>query len=1470
MDPITATIAAIIEFLQAIKKVLDVVNYIKAIDSLDDGGLEKIIGGYIRSMIWGEIVDVGSKNQLPPSYEGFDKLIGNFQEAATNIIGSLSPASFNRFLDLDQPVPDYIDALKSLTPLELSIAALVELQNGQRIGNGKSQQGNLAKSGDPILLFSGEFEHRVDDFIVQGAGIDFVFRRVYRSGASYQGPLGANWDHSYNMRLRKEDGGDIIVLLNGDLSEVRFVKHPKHSIDGFTYYVPPNGIHDVIVEDCKVQGSYILKSLQGLNYRFSKSDERSDNNPSEYYKLEKIEDRFTNYLQFKYDNDQIKFVYVNSTKRYVKFEYDTSNRRIINLTDHTTRSLAYEYDDWGYLIKVVGPVNATSFDGEIIRREFYEYDFVGNARKLIRVFDFNGRIKLENEYDRNQMSFSFGRVVRQQVNRGEYYFYYQPMYHDVDFITPDKDLPYLRILETKRNGHQVEHLLNKFGNELMTSDRFVDGGRITERKSFYRYNDDGNIVLELNPEGVLTQYLFGRESTISKYFSEREQISGIENVISADHVFGSIDENNRMSFGNLLAEVTRWDGVNNSLGDYHQVIERLPDVNKICSTKDNIIKYTFHNITQLLLSASDPRYTKIDDLNQESNEHKIHLTKYNYENSHPYKLEEIIYPGRIYSDHPDDIPELSVSEKIIKYDLNGKILERIDINGYLWISEYYEEDSCKDGFLKRKLIPHVDWRINEKTPNILGIQIPPKWDKLANCTKGIIGDLIIKIEGVRLTICQTCDGSGHLGRNSSVKVTVGDRCKEWDQTEEPQKVIDELQRGIHTVKISSTSKEEIYIGRIQSHVSIDYEMDDLGRIKVEMDPRGYSTRYDYDALGYKKLEIKSDGETQTKTEYFFDPSGNLIQQKEYWYKPNGNLRPQKAVIEIKEYDSENLLLAEKKTTETEEGSRSWQYHYDAEGNRRLSTNPRGVHTYFDYDELGRQIRTIRAGCSPDSSISITEYDLSDRVISRTNPRGFRTTYILDNFGRIVSQIDPLGNIVQRKFDKLGNLLVEQLFHFKKESYLLLSRVEMEYDEHGDQKQRKVAIFNNPILITNPNNVELVENEFNQHVQGGFVKYAVTNNYLDASGNKVCIKYPDDGVLRQWFDGQGRIFDELDAEKRRVFRIFDGNGNITRTYTYDPICDSEGNDEYEVFIQQYEYDAFNRLKATIDPYGNRWEQEYDSLGNLILTTDPLKNEISYEYNAFGEEVKKTEILTKTGLGGDEHSTDLETTHKYDANGNVTKIRDPAGKKIEYRYNAMDRLVETWFDIDEEPHEYREYDANGNLVKLTDRNGLIKEIKFDKLDRIAYVKLLPNGIINSKNGLSKHSATYSSFEYDAAGYQTLHENDYCKVEISRDSRGLPISETVIIKNISGINTLVSYAFDRRYDISGRREKLILQSGRVISYAFDKVGRVKKIEQTRGNISDETDQIDTLAEYTYAGNRLKKIVYGNGAESTLYYDV
>ena len=85
--------------------------------------------------------------------------------------------------------------------------------------------------GDPILGRSGEMTYEHTLVSAAGTGLGFDFTLTYRSGYEYEGPVGENWEHNWNVRI-KEEG-------NGDLTRYAFNRQETYQKVGTAYVSPP-------------------------------------------------------------------------------------------------------------------------------------------------------------------------------------------------------------------------------------------------------------------------------------------------------------------------------------------------------------------------------------------------------------------------------------------------------------------------------------------------------------------------------------------------------------------------------------------------------------------------------------------------------------------------------------------------------------------------------------------------------------------------------------------------------------------------------------------------------------------------------------------------------------------------------------------------------------------------------------------------------------------------------------------------------------------------------------------------------------------------------------------------------------------------------------------------------------------------------------------------------------------------------
>jgi hypothetical protein len=233
------------------------------------------------------------------------------------------------------------------------------------------------------------------------------------------------------------------------------------------------------------------------------------------------------------------------------------------------------------LASVVGP----QAHGQLpVASECYEYDTVG-TRRLTRVFDYKGRLLVENEYENSTQSENFGRVIRQAERAGETMFAYERLLLPTDpTALLARDAATLRVWEYSRNGHEIEHLFNEAGNELMRRQHYVDGCAQRTKITRFRYNADGELVARLAPDGVLIQRLLFRDHL-------GDRIPWPEEV---DVYLGDVDLFDRMSFGNVLATVTRATRLEvDTVEPSRELWETLPATKAPLTTGDEAQKQTY-------------------------------------------------------------------------------------------------------------------------------------------------------------------------------------------------------------------------------------------------------------------------------------------------------------------------------------------------------------------------------------------------------------------------------------------------------------------------------------------------------------------------------------------------------------------------------------------------------------------------------------------------------------------------------------------------------------------------------------------------------------------------------------------------------------------------------------------------------------------------------------------------------------
>lgn len=1169
------------------------------------------------------------------------------------------------------------------------------------------------EGADPVLMFNGEFTHQAEDFSINGAGIGFVFRRMYQNQVVYSGPLGTNWDHSYNLHLRVSDTE--LTLTSGELREQVYTLHPT-----LGYFVPPDGVHAIFEP---LGESFVRLIPNGVRHIFKPDDSSFAN----FHRLDRIEDRFGNFLQFVPREDGLLgHVQVNHLDRTVQFDYDTQGR-IIAITDFTGRTWRYTYDDFGDLVAVITPATDRYPEGLTTCYEYSTALTTGLLQhNLTRIIDADGQLYLENEYGDSPGQRNFNRVVRQRQGGGESTFEYEAVIPAFEHDYSDAQRPAHQTILMERNGHTIRHVYNKFGNLLYKKECIIEKGLPRKLVERYRYNRDGQLISTLTPEGVMTQHLYGRE-----FFMRRHGITDAEEISTHDAL--TIQE--RQSFGRVLATVRRgryygFEELQLALGVWGDI---FPDIFGGLDSDDIVVKFTYEPKYGQLLTVSDPRFTKSpnpeDEVSpKEHSRYKETLTKYAYTGpadnpaSDPTRLlAEIQRPTPTL---PDDAPGGTVVEKFEAYDKRGRLLRHVNPVGVVTINTYFSDtDGRKEGYRQRTVVDPdglaitTEYEVDE-LGRVFAVHLPrsvgaPDGHFVTRTTYNELDQVVevIASEPFAFTIRRFYDRNGKLEREErDAKDEMG-----VDLPDAPEVRTFEYDEEFNLVE------ETLGGSDLSTHLVTRHCYDTAGQRVLTILPRRNQIRFRYDERLLPVAQTLGAGTKDaatTRTEY--DGDSRVRRTQDARGNPTiSTLDPFGRVIAEEDalghitrrtYDKASNVTVERIFERKEDGSylllaRS-EMEYDELGRAIRS----GVNR-FD-DPLGPLPKSELEAASLDSPgpgtllVTQTFYDPQGRVIRIIDPLGREAGSAYDNLDRVAAQTDPLGNRTENHYDPHSNLVRS--------------------DRHD--------------LVRHPETWEVIGNRFfSTSATYDELDRMVTST--DSLGNVTQLAYDSRGNLVRSVDPLGNVVrTEFDIYNRRVAEIREqtatglGGGDLLSSATTKSEYDDNSNviaviDSLERRTQ-YTIDALERRRAIIYPDGSKMTFDYDRDSNLILTQDNNGLRRHYTVDALGRttriDVDKTELNPDVEVEG-------ATFEAYRYDGLDRQYHEENDfARCNMRFNSLSWPFEETitFTTSEAPFDMplviaRKFSDVGTVTGLTYPNGLRLRCHRDDLDRLTRVENLTRG-------------------------------------------------------------------------------------------------------------------------------------------------
>jgi RHS repeat-associated protein len=1315
-----------------------------------------------------------------------------------------------------------------------------------------------------VFLHSGEATLHEVDLEIPGRGFNWKFERKYRSGISFDGPLGHNWEFNYNRRLFVENNRNVIRM-DG------YGRADRYILTGAAYQAPA-GFYTQLKQN--PDGTFVERDRSGTKVSYSKADNRG------IAWMTELRDRNGNQMRFEYNAPGQLVRVIETLGRAIDYHYNAEGR-LTEVEDFNRRKIQFAYDSNGDLEAVTSPaVTGTPNRNDFPAGKATRYRYSSGARdeqlnhNLVEITapnnaGANGSPRVKLEYETNLASPDVDRVLRQTVGgvnasgvpAGGTISY---EYRTLGTAPPnDFNTAVFQTTVTDRNGNRTEYQSNQIGNIVRVrkfANRRIRVGDPALFETQYEYNKDGQMTRLINPEGNSVDFAydernpdrFQQGNLLSETRTPDRTRGGDQAFTKTTSVYEPIYNRVRTTTeprGNDPAYVPQNGGAGSAgrytavyIFDYQEGADFAGLARELGVSKGEIRRLLKRAGIQMGLGDvnGDGRTDQIA-----GNVVKVvHPTVTLLKGSNLAQIEG----GR-----------KQPIEEVYTYNNFGQLTSHRDPEGNITLRNYHpENDPDGDG---KNPTPGVGsgpfGYLKEETHDAVGA---PDRDSKTNPPSAAIRRQFM-YDAVGNVIRET-DGRGIVTRY----------------------FVNQLNQVVQIIRAAAVPSvgsgdpaEPIPLTAFVYLENIFYDAND-NVIKREVEDRGDTSN--------------TGGFVERTTKY------DILDQP----------------IEM----GEEVSISEMLTT---------RYRYDANGNRTLALQPEGngISTVFDERDLPFQTTrgatvatpaTLGAASGPYNprgglpSTATYNYDRNRNLIETVDAAdtdgspgnnssiagvGDVTKFRYDGFDRRVATTDAVGNMATMSYDPVGNVVKET-----------------RSGPVGGPSPKNNAGTNNVQLSATEYNFDELNRMFQEDrllfVSQGVATVrppSVTEGPLTPGDNRVTTRYEYDRNSRRKFvtddaahtyrtdyDGAGRVRKTVDPEGNTVETAYDDNNNVIETRETD-VSQVPGVLS-EIFLTTNFYDSLNRLQRSVDNLGQTMEYRYDSRSNLVATADakgPVSgasiarrvypngsrtvntvngfgNVTIYFYDGINRRTRQDMILTASGegdgtnIGADIFGVKTATPapdvtqgggdgkitirSEWDRNSLLRSMTDDNGNQTQYTYDNLNRrLTETKgvcvppksADRCDPPTTISyEYDPDDNVVKVKDENGSVTELTFDAINRrIACQITRAPGVVGT---------TAVSYEYDGLSRMTratdnnepLTADDDSVITYAYDSLSRVIEET------QKIGALPAKAISSGWNADNHRVALTYPNERVVKFTYDGLDRLNTVA--------DQGAAQPIADYEYIG--------------------
>jgi RHS repeat-associated protein len=1240
------------------------------------------------------------------------------------------------------------------------------------------------------------------------------------------------------------------------------------------------GVHFVLESGSNSKG-YILTMNDGIKYIFDDAGKVTD----------QISTNGKNSIHFAFSGSEISEI-TDSLGREVIFTYKTvGTKRLIQYIEVNKRIIEYDYYDNGLLKLVIDPMGRkteykyTCFAGkeygEKHRFDSLDYQLIHDKGKVI------GKIKNYDLYLLESITYptglssiytyyndTFSQNFDWNNHDCGYWHYRNERFPVKEQTIGSKHISYFYQMNPEHTNIHISHDIDKYVSrfyvtyknmDILSTTMVENGGKTIKYNLKHVVKNSGNYSLidyrTYNNKNYVSPVVESSETTYDGKEFESTKYQYKCNILEPtleQHLQGGTEKfqitKDYDDWGNLIYQNDGSTGLTKEIEYFaHDTVKNLPkkeiltNKNPVANGESKVIITYDYNSTYL-----KPETVTVDTGT------KSNVTKYTYYN-------------------------------------NGNLKTKTNSNGLVEVTEY---DQTYNAFPVKKRFQGLNDANGNPTADIVtqsgynyfGLKI---WEMDGRgYVINYVYDDLNRVKTIYLPddndtpFAMPTEGQYPLNNpyRDYIYDDIANTCEYWNENR--QKTLytfDGLGRLVETVQINDQSRYA------DSEFKIVYHYNDLGQVDSVTNSNNHTIQYRYDGLGrIVKIiyPVETSGDESVSAQLDYDDTTNTvtIQQE------NGNV-----VVHKKDWANRLVQATQQAVFGTESKTYTWNFQYDALGNKVQQTDPLSNVIDFAFDPLGHLEETELPADSlvyPDSN---SKTAINNLVTQRPT-----TICVYDEMGNKTSETDANGNQTEYSYDALGRLLWTR-------------------------------------LNTTQTNISTKATE---------TVTVITKYFYDANGNRVKMVDPNDHVWLYTYSARGFLLSETDPLRNRTRYRYDPMGN--KIATIDPRNTTETPDMWYSFSGEksvladprsdktyttwYLYDDYNRLYRTVlpdntapgnpfestpsydNPYTEAW---YDLVGNKVTERDPNgvkttytyyprnwvhtkvgpDSKEEYEYDAIGNQTTVkvwTDIRAGTYYSITKNYDSLgrlrqvikpqgEDSYLYDALGKRTTVVDGNGNTTIYTYNNLGRLTEVADPLGKQTI-YR-YDPNGNQVATISPNGLYYINVYDEQNRLK----------ESIDSLGQSTV----YNYDAVG------NRRAMLDVSGTKWIYGYYDDNLLKKLTLTGSDNStYHASYEYDAAGNRTK-VTDTGNVITYTSDAQNRVTSVSRTFDNSTYQTayqykndgriaaitypeavvnvvykyDTASRLAEVTgytgsagiryYADGLVKSISLANGTTNTFNYD-